>query len=271
MKSMYGNNSSRNRFNANQQSYWPLGTFEQSGVSGRDRDGQNVFPKQKSHFNPRDRPSNFNSQSTYTQRDLQQYGGDYNSHQTAMKVGHQHERFINNATMVPTHNINWVNNSSTKFSSEHHNSFYHMGNNSVYNTQTGNYEGNTLLPAINQGNNSIYNSHTGNYEGSTISQAINQSHALPHGGHYGQPFQQNNIPCSTIETIEHGHRNFHANNVSIHPNQVSSQTRVSQEDADKMWLKQWLEQHHVQTTNGSKPRKTLKVSQDLTFTHKVKY
>ena len=251
---MYGNNSSRNRSNAGQQSYWPRGTFDQSATSGHEHGGQNAFPK--SHFNSRNRPSgsNYPSQSTYTQRNMQQYGDHYNSHQnqSTMKVGQEHDRSSNGA-MVSPQNVNWINN-ATMFPLGHHNSFFHKGNNSIYNPQTVSYEGNTI-------------SHSGSYEGITI----NQSQTLPYG-HQGQPFQQKNMSCFSVDTTGHySHSNFQPSNVSIYPNQMSSQTdstpqlTVRQEDADKMWLKHWLEQRHIQTTNVDEPRKTLKVSLDPTL------
>ena len=189
----------------------------------QERGGQTAFSTPR--FNSRDYPAGFNytPQSTYAQRDGQhrsQYSQNPNS---SMKVGYEHD----NRTSQQT----WVNNAT--LSQSQHSTFYRKGNTAVYNTQFGSYEGNNM----------------------------NQSPTSPFGGH--QPFQQSNIPCLTIQTTGH-HGYFQPTHVSTYLNQIPSQTdsqaSISQEETDKVWLKQWLEQHHLQTTSVNKHKKTLKLN-----------
>ena len=197
---------------------------------GQEHGGQTAFSTPR--FNSRDCPSGFNHtlQSTYLQRDGQHCRGQYCQNASlSMKGGFEHDN--------RTSQQSWVNN--VTLSQSQHNSFYQKGNSAVYNTQFGSYAGNTM----------------------------NQPPTSPFGGH--QPFQQSNIPCLTGETPGH-HGYFQPSHVSTYLNQMPSQTvsqaSVNREETDKVWLQQWLEQHHMPTTNVNKHKKSLKVSKSyITF------
>ena len=263
---MYGNNGPGNRFNGNQQSCWRRGQFFNNPRSDRS-------------------DLNYSLQSCYAQRDGEQCRSDYKSYQNPTAVYEQ-----NCTAMLPPHNA---------IPSLHHNSFHQKESHTIYNTQTGNYKVNTTQQNVNQGYNSIsnfqignqgynsisnfqsgnqgynsisnfqsgnqgYNSvsnfQSGNYE---MSPAINQPHVISHNNQ-GQLFLHSNV----VETsMPPGHAHFQPSNVSLYPNQVSASQPVSQEDNDKIWLKQWSEQHQLQTTSVKKAKKTLKVSEDLTYIH----
>ena len=191
---------------------------------GQEHGAQTAFSMPR--FNSRDCPSGFNytPQSTYTQRDGQHYRGQYSQNpSSSMKVGYEHD----NRTSQQT----WVNNITV--SQSQHSSFYQKGNSAEYSSQFSSYGGITM----------------------------NQSPTSLFGGHL--PFQQSNIPCLTRETPGH-HGHFQATHVSTYLNQMQSQTdsqvSINQEETDKVWLKQWLEQHHMQTTNVKKHKKSLKLN-----------
>ena len=224
---MYGNNGPRNRFNGNQQSYWRRGQFFNNPMSDRS-------------------DLNYSLQSCYAQRDGEQCRRDYKSYQNPTAVYEQ-----NCTAMLPPHNA---------IPSLHHNSFHQKESHTIYNNQTGNYKVNTTQQNVNQGYNSVSNFQSGNYE---MSPAINQPHVISHNNQ-GQLFQHSNVVETTMPP---GHAHFQPSNVSLYPNQVSASQPVSQEDNDKIWLKQWLEQRQLQTTNVKKAKKTLKVSEDLTCIH----
>ena len=220
---MYGNNGAGNHFNRNQHHYWPRG---------------------HSYNNPR-----YFSQSSYTQRDGEQYRRDYKPYQHQSAV---YEHDGNPTTMLPSHMIPSV----------HHDSFYQKGNNTIYNIQTGNFKVNTLQQNVKQGYPSVSNFQPVNYEMSPI---MNQSKTqLP--DHQGNLFQPGNFACSKVEiTLPRAHTQFQPSNVSLYTNQAAASQAVSQDDADKIWLKQWLEQRQLQSTDAEKVEKTLKVSEGLTY------
>lgn len=228
---MYGNNGAGNHFNGNQQHYWPRGHFP--------------------YNNPRNSRSDFNysSQSSYTERDGEQYRRDYKPYQNESAV---YEHDGNPTTMLPSHMIPSV----------HNDSFYQKGNNTIYNIQTGNFKVNTLQQNVNQGYTSVSNFQPVNYK---MLPTMNQSKTQLHD-HQGHLFQPGNFAYSKVETtLPHAHANFQPSNVSLYSNQVATSQAVRQDDADKIWLKQWLEQCQLQTTDAEKVKKTLKVSEGLTY------
>ena len=255
---MYGNNNDMNRFNPRQM-FRPRVTHGQSQIttaSGYGQNHQSAFPR--SHFNAKDNPSPFNHQqhSTFSQRvgNEQQYGNGLDVLQN------QHHHLPGTvATPQVTNNSNQVYNLAM-IPAVRHDSSYQQNNNPICNREISNYEMSTIMQNINPNNATVYKTHTGNYGGGN--NAINQLQMLPHSGHQGQPFQHNNIP---LQSIGFNPRNFQAG-FYMHHNQLPLQTNfppqpVSQADADKIWLKQWLQEHQstLSKSKVDKPTKSLKV------------
>ncbi|XP_028412969.1 programmed cell death protein 7-like isoform X2 [Dendronephthya gigantea] len=96
---------------------------------------------------------------------------------------------------------------------------------------------------VNQRNNSGFNFNSGGYDGNSKQPA--------------NMYQSQNVP---LVNLNYGTHQLHQSNVQCSSSQILPQTQVScQEDVDKMWLKNWLEQCHIQTTEVKK--KTLKISE----------
>lgn len=182
--------------------------------------GQNTFPR------PNFGISSYSPQFTYIQKEVDPNNSQSNQHNAAT-FSQQYGILGNNGAMFPPGQ----------------NSNYQRGNNP------------TPYPII-QRNNSVFSPNTGGYNGNTKPPVMHQSQNVPlvnlnYGTHQ---LHQSFIQCSSKDK----HNNFAPNNVSLYPSQVFSQTQVScQEVADQMWLTNWLEQRHMQSTKVNK--KTVKV------------